>query len=183
MNLESKIKRHGYHLMSLASLGMFCVALMGLLMMALPYQDGAAPESSWWLGVSGLRWDQIIHLDGTGKALVAASCLIWTLAYLLPLFALRRLGSRLYRQEALTLPVADAFRWLAHSLLANAALLMSSGFLIGFWDGFHRSHIHHSTTLDFSGFYVWIIACLCLYSIAHLMRLAVLAADDARSIV
>ncbi len=37
-------------------------------------------------------------------------------------------------------------------------------------------------TVDTNPYY-FLLACLCLYSVAHLLRLAVRAAEDARSIV
>jgi hypothetical protein len=182
MNIENKIKRHGYHLMSLASLGMLCVGVVGLCLILMPYLPDWKPESGAWLRISGLEWDQVIRLNGTGKALVSASNFIWTLAYLLPLLALRRLGSKLYKHDALTLQVAHAFLWLAHALLSNALLLMLAGFLIAMAEEAGGVHIYRSN-FDISGGYIWLIACLCLYSVAHIMRLAAQASDDARSIV
>lgn len=182
MNIENKIKLHGHHLMSLASIGMFCVCVVGLSLMAMPYFSDSNPESGLWLRILGLDWDQVMRLNGTGKALVSASNFIWTLAYLLPLFALRSLGSNLYKHDALTLQVAHAFRWLAHSLLSNALLLMLAGFLIAMAEETGGVSIYRSN-VDISGGYIWLIACLCLYSVAHIMRLAAQAADDSRSIV
>ena len=182
MNIENKIKRHGYHLMSLASIGMFCVGVLGLCLMVMPYFQDSNPQSGLWLRISGLEWDQVARLNGTGKALVSASNFIWTLAYLLPLLALRRLGGKLYKHDALTLQVAQAFRWLAHALLSNALLLMVASFLIAMAEEAGGVSIHRYN-FDISGGYIWLIACVCLYSVAHLMRLAALAADDARSIV
>ncbi|HET7161319.1 MAG TPA: hypothetical protein VFI32_01420 [Rhodanobacteraceae bacterium] len=182
MNVENRIKRHGRRLMSLASLGIACVCLLGLCLVAMPWLHDWNPQSAVWSKISGLDWSQVVRLNGAGKVLVAVSNLFWTLAYLLPLVALRHLGNSLYRQEALTLPIATAFRWLAHSMLANIVLLMAAGFLIAMAEEAGQLRIYHST-FDVRGDYMWVIACICLYSVAHLMRLATEAADDARSIV
>ena len=45
------------------------------------------------------------------------------------------------------------------------------------------SNTPHPLGIDFGNTYLFVISCLCLYSVAHLMRLATEAADDARSIV
>lgn len=182
MSIENKIKRHGYHLMSLASLGMFCVGVLGICLIVMPYFPDSNPESGLWLRISGLDLAQVARLNGTGKALVSASNFIWTLAYLLPLLALRRLGSKLHKHDALTVQVAQAFLWLAHALLSNALLLMLGGFLIAMAEEAGGLSVYRAN-FDISGGYIWLIACLCLYSVAHIMRLAALAADDARSIV
>lgn len=184
MNLEGKIRRHGYHLMSLASLGMFCVGIIGIVMMTLPYQSGAKLESHFWQGLIALDWKQVWAGGAASKAWISLSNGVWALSYFLPLLALRRLGSKLYRDEALTAPVAKAFLWLAHALPAYAVLQALSGFLIGFLAGFNGTALYQpSLSLDFSQLYLCVIACLCLYSVAHLMRLATQAADDSRSIV
>ena len=168
--------------MSLATIGIAVVSVLGLLLIAMPWLTDWNPQSGLWQAISGLDWNEVVHLNGAGKTLVCVSNVLWTLAYLLPLIALRHLGSSLYGHEALTSPIATAFRWLAHSMLANIALLMAAGFLIAMAEEAGNLHIYHST-FDIRGDYLWIIACVCLYSVAHLMRLATEAADDARSIV
>lgn len=184
MKHEAKIRRHGYHLMSLASLGMFCIAIITLVMVSLPYQPHVKLESTTWQSLIDLDWNSVWAADAITKAWVSLSNGIWGLSYFLPLLALRQLGSKLHHHEALTLPVAKAFLWLAHALLAYAVLQTLSGFLIGFVDGFRGSALYKpSVSLDFSLTYVWLIGCLCLYSVAHLMQLAAQTADDSRSIV
>jgi hypothetical protein len=111
---------------------------------------------------------------------LSSICLM--LSYLAPLFALRMLGRSLYRNEALTLPVANAFRQLAHSLLLYALLQFTSGLLAGFIDvGSDQPGFKYR--IDFGQPYLLVVACLCLYSVAPLMKLAAQAADDSRSIV
>jgi len=181
MTPEAKIRRHGYHLMSLASLGFAGVAVFGLLLVAMPWLPDWNPQWSGW-NVAGVEWKRAVGMDEAGKLLLSLSSAMWTIAYLVPLMALRRLGHRLYSNDALSRPVADAFRWLAHSLPLHALLRVAAGLLAGIAaevDGAQEQHF----TLDFSGGYVFLIACLCLYSVAHLMRLATDAAADARSIV
>jgi hypothetical protein len=177
MTPETKIRRHGYHLMSLASLGFVGIALFGLLLVAMPW----LPDWHGW-NVAGAEWKVAVGMDEGGRMILSLSSALWTVAYLVPLMALRRLGHRLYSNEALSRPVADAFRWLAHSLPLHALLRMAAGLLAGIAAEVGGAQ-EPSFTLDFSGGYVFLIACLCLYSVAHLMRLATDAAADARSIV
>ena len=191
MNSEEKIKRHGYHLMSLALLGMICVFRVGLTLVAMPYVSDWRPQARIWARISGIEWQQAIHLDSTSKAFLSLSFVAWTLSYLLPLSALRRLGRNLYRHEALTLPVANAFRWLAHSVLIGLLLQgvpdAGAGFINGLAEGYNAAgttpirHVPHGFGVGTT--YIAIIACVCLYSVAHLMKLAAEAAEDSRSIV
>lgn len=178
---QNRIRRHGYHLMSLASLGTVAIAVLGLLASAMPWLPDWNPQWAGW-SLAGLSWQQTQAMNPQGKLLLSLSGLAWTLAYLLPLGALRRLGNRLYRHDALTRPVADAFRWLAHSLLLYALVNFGAALLAAF-----ASEVGGGDppkfTLGFSGAYLFLVACLCLYSVAHLMRLAAEAADDSRSIV
>lgn len=181
MDVSNKIRRHGYHLMSLASLGMTGVAVFGLLTMFMPWVPDWSPQWSGWRFGPGLEWKELVGMHPAGKQLLSTSAALWTAAQLIPLLALRQLGKRLYRNEALSRPVADAFRWLAHSLLLYAAfgtaarLLESLAIAVG--------QARETISIDFDRVYLFLIACLCLYSVAHLMRLATDAADDVRSIV
>ncbi|WP_024868139.1 hypothetical protein [Pseudoxanthomonas suwonensis] len=182
MRAENRIRRHGYHLMSLASVGIFCVALFGLLLMGLPWLSDWQPQASTWSRVAHVEWGLIRDMGTTGRRLLSLAFALWTLGYLLPLVALRRLGSALHRHEALSRPVARAFAWLAHSLPAYALLVLAQELLVAVAceiEGVRQIHVE----ADFGGIYLFLVACLCLYSVAHLMRLATEAADDARSIV
>ncbi len=180
---QNRIQRHGYHLMSLASLGILIMAVVGLVASAIPHLPDWSPQWSGW-NLAGLSWQQAVAMSTQGKALLSLACIAGTLANLIPLIALRLLGKRLYRHDALTRPVADAFRWLAHSLLLYALLhfvaAIVAEFAVGVGGGDAASLI-----LNFSvgGAYLFLVASLCLYSIAHIMRLATEAADDSRSIV
>ena len=180
MLAQNRIRRHGYHLMSLASLGMVALAGVGLLTSAMPWFTHWNP--TWLSGnLGGLDWEQAQAMNRQGKALLSLAGIVWTLAYLVPLVALRRLGDRLYRHEALTRPVADAFLWLAHSLPAFALLSVAATTLTVYATVAGSSKT--TFNLDFSGIYLFLVACLGLYSVAHIMRLASEAADDSRSIV
>lgn len=112
------------------------------------------------------------------------------LSYLFPLMAMQSLGRRLMREEALSLPVADAFRRIGHSTLLFALFQGIPDFINGFIDGFNDGtqgmwtmHFSPLAVGYFSDLYLPIIASLCLYSVAHLMKLAAQAADDSRSII
>lgn len=182
MKREYRIRRHGYHLMSLASMGIAGVAVFGLLLVCMPWLRDWNPQSTTWLSIARVEWTQMQEMGAEGRGLLSTAYLVWTLAVLSPLLALRHLGSTLYRQEALTRPVARAFMRLAHSLPANALLSFASGILVAIACevGGIREHRFDA---DISGGYLFLVACLCLYSFAHLMSLASEAADDARSIV
>ena len=178
---QLQLRRHGYHLMSLASIGTLSVVVMGLMTSAMPWLPDWNPQ---WLGwnLAGMDWQQTLTLNRQGKILLSLSGIVWLLAYLMPLAALRRLGDRLYRHDALSRPVADAFRWLAHSLPLYA-LLSLGALLLAAFAGEVGGGEQPKFSVSFSGIYLFLIACLCLYSVAHIMRLATEAADDARSIV
>ncbi len=181
MSIEVRIRRLGYHLMSLASVGMALVAIPGLFLTALPWMP-KPPHSQLW-SIFGITGAQASAFSADARLLLALSCLAGMLAYLLPLAALRRLGHRLYRDDALTRPVADAFGWLAHSLPLHAVCMLAAWLLAGFGSEIAGVPNDYRMSVDLGAAYIFLIGCLCLYSVAHLMRLATAAADDARSIV
>ncbi|MBO9715413.1 MAG: hypothetical protein J7507_01015 [Pseudoxanthomonas sp.] len=182
MDTRTKIRRHGYHLMSLASLGTLGVALIGLLLIGLPWLAQWIPQAGNLPGA--VESEQMQDMGTTGRWLLSLAGLLWTLALLLPLLTLRRLGAALYRHEALSRPVAGAFGWLAHSLPIYALLSFTGSVLAAIASGIDGDDAQQfKLEFGFGGGYVFLIACLCLYSVAHLMRLATEAADDARSFV
>lgn len=180
MLTQNRIRRHGYHLMSLASIGTLVVVVLGLITSAMPWLPDWNPQ---WVGweLGGLSWQQTQALNPQAKGLLSLAGAAWTVAYLMPLAALRRLGDRLYRHDALARPVADAFRWLAHSLPLYAALSLAAALLAVYASAVGDSEVKFA--IGFSDIYLFLVACLCLYSVAHIMRLATEAADDSRSIV
>lgn len=180
MRPELKIRRHGYHLMSLASLGMGMAAVLGVGASLLAWSVQASP-SLLSLELFGAPLDELAGMEREARLLLALSGLVLTAAWLVPLFALRRVGKALYRYEALSLQVASAFMLLAHSL--PAWLLLSLGHWVLASLAYSTGAGREVSFTVSSSSYLFILACLCLYSVAHVMRLAAAAADDARSIV
>ncbi len=181
MHPQLKIRRHGYHLMSLASVGTLGALLVGALLALTPWvPDWSLQALRWEIG--DMDQEVLRTLGAPGKCLASLAALVWTLAYLAPLLALRRLGHRLYRHDALSVPVANGFRWLAHSLPLHAVLKIAGTVLATIAEEVGPG-AERQFTLDVTGSYAFVVACLCLYSVAHVMRLAAATAEDARSIV
>ena len=180
MGSAEKIKRHGFLLTWIAVIGMFCIGVLGLLLVMAPYTTSPfvlITDLGW-----KFDWTAIARMDATGKGLVSSIALLWAAAWLAPMIGLHHLGGRLHRFEALSPPVADAFRNLAHSLVTSYLLQGVGGFMTGIAEvagGVQFNHPTWNVSID----YIFLVACLCLYSMAHLMKLAAEAADDARSIV
>ena len=150
----------------------------------------------WWIGTLGiaveiltLAYDDLFasgRLSQTqGHLSPALVDVFMCLSYLFPLVAMRGLGRSLMREEALSLPVAKAFRRVGHATLLYALFRGMPDFVNGFIDGFNGTTTpsFHLDVGYFSDLYLPVIACVCLYSVAHLMKLAAEAADDARGIV
>ncbi len=70
----------------------------------------------------------------------------------------------------------DALTDTQHAILALIAERIEA-------EGMPPSQAEIARAFGFSGVYLFLVATLCLYSIAHTMRLATEAADDSRSIV
>ncbi len=178
---KNQVRVHGRTLVTLGTLGITCVAAMGFMLTMMSWLPDWAPQASVWT-IAGIEWKQAVVMNTTGKWLLSTAGMLWTLAYLTPLIALRRLGRCLYANEALSRPVADAFRWLAHSVLGFA--LFNAGSIVLAAIAAEGNHVpQHDISISVAGCYLFLIACLCLYSVAHLMQLATEAADDAQSIV
>ena len=182
MNTEDRIHRHGRSLMLLASLGLAFAAGLGLLTIAMPWLPSGAPD---WLNwdIGGIELHEAMTMTPAGKAMLSLAAGLWTLAYLVPLQCLRRFGQCLYRDEALSRPVADAMLWLAHSLPICLALTFAATLLALIGAEVGTGGTRHSYRISFAQPYLLAIACLGMYSVAHIMRLAAEAADDSRSIV
>lgn len=164
MEASLKLRRHGYHLMSLASIGQFvCFALL-----------------LWNLSMR--TWDPQraaqIHDPATWRTLAVAACVIW-LAQAWTLVQLRRIGRRLHSGETVSHAMAAAWRRLGNALAVVGVLSMfplrpapaATGGLdlaLGF---------------DMGGLYFVAIACLCIFSIAHILQEAATLKDDNESIV
>ncbi|MFT4197540.1 MAG: hypothetical protein QM601_06460 [Pseudoxanthomonas sp.] len=191
MDAQNKIKRHGYHLMSLASVGMFCVGLLTWILMMVPWMPNKEHLNAVHWKLLGFDLQEFVRTGAHSQWELTLSALCVGTACFLPFRALRHLGYSLYRNEALTLPVAKAFRRLAHSILIGLLLQGLPDFCMGFVDGLAdgygtpgampTQYVPHG--FGIAAIYIAIIACLCLYSVAHLMKLAAEADADARSIV
>lgn len=182
--IQSKIKRHGRRLMDLAALGVFVAVLFGLTLSCSPWVHDWNPQSPIWKTILVIDAEQATHLSTSLRWLLCVSYMIWSLAWLWPLLALRRLGRSLYANEALTRPVATAFLAMAHSIPLNVLLRLIAGALSSLaveLGGVREQQSFFS--FDLTGLYILSIAGVCLYSVAYLMSLATEAADDSRSII
>src|SRR5690606_27957345 len=179
MNPELKIRRHGYHLMSLASIGTVTVTAVGLCFVLLVLSGSTAPFGTWVL--FDLPLEAAAGLDAGDRGLLAVAIVLSTLTYLLPLAAVRRVGKALHACVALSEPVASAFMRLAHSLPLSPRFGRGGAFVAA-WvptsDGAWQLRFTVSPSPSY-----FLLACLCIYSVAHPLRLAVQAAEDARGIV
>lgn len=179
---QHRIHGHGYHLILLSTFGLVCTGTIGLAAVCMPYLTDGLPVFHRWAVRVDFDWGFVRGMGASGKPWLSLASACWSVAYLLPLVALRHLGLALRREEALTAPVAGAFQRLAHTLPLHALFCFLAGVLTGVAAeiGGTGPHVY---SFDLGRIYLIVIAGLCLYSIAHLMRLAVGAADDARSIV
>lgn len=187
MTPQDKIKRHGRHLMNLASVAMFAVGLFTLVMMTLPWQ----PESR--LDPETLEWHYHLRavapaaLDPAIKSMITIAGAMQGLVWLLPLWMLRRLGYRLNREEALSARTASAVRHLAHALMAGLGLRFLVEMLLGFTveaaTATAMGTLEYVAPFDLGSNFTTLVAGLCLYSLSHVIRLGADAADDVRSIV
>ncbi len=177
--LENKVRIHGRTLVTLASLGAAIVVSYGLVMAACAWLPASA--ASFWHGLPGMEWTSLVAPSGAQRLQLSLAALLWTGALLAPLPALRRLGKRLQRHNLLSRPVTRAFAWLAHSLPLYAALAAISAVLRQV--AMSELASGQAITLDLTQFYLLLVTGVCLYTVAHLMRLAADVAEDARSIV
>lgn len=123
---ESKIKGHGEFLVSMAHLGLFCVAVFGIVLLASTY----IPQDA-------IGWQTWIRDEESSSANNLLSKLLYSLSFVLvvaslvmPLLALRRLGKVLGHGEVLSLAVANAFYGLARSVAKFYLLLQIAGGII-----------------------------------------------------
>lgn len=182
MRAHIKIQSHAYNLISLANLGVGAMVVMGLFHLLAPYVPDWQPQWLHW-DLFGLSPAEARALTPWGQFVLGLASLCQTAAYVVPLFALRRLGVALHRHEPLSRAVASAFRWLAHSLPFNLVLRCISLLLAFAGKELGSGGSTHQLQLHFADAYLFLVACLCLYSVAHVMQLAAQTADDARSIV
>jgi hypothetical protein len=182
MQTEENIKDHGRFLTSLANFGVLLVSVLGTGLVLAHYPEGL-PKWPILSRIWGLDLLRAAEMNMAGKVLLSLSNASLTLSLLLPLLALHNLGRTLSHSEVLSRPVAESFGKLARSLLLHYTVLqILAGMAVSFAEQVSDTSIY-APEWDFAGFYVWLIACTCLYSVAHLMKLASEAADDSRSIV
>lgn len=166
----SRLRRHAYNLMSLASLTAFAVGFGWLLIaagLAVNHANGA-PSTSTTRLLGLFHWLPSAHAD---YRVLALAWLLGCCATLAPLVALRRLGKSLWTSPALSLATAQRFRALAHALLFN---------LLGGW----ASALLAATQADpyrvGLGMGTWglLVATLLAYIVAELVREGAAAADE-----
>jgi len=179
MSPELKIRRHGYHLMTLASVGTLVVAAAGLAWVLLVLAASPAVLAAWER--FDLTPEAAARLEAGTRGLLVLAAVLSTLAYLLPLAAVRRTGKALHAHPALSAPVARAFMHLAHSLPLSALCSLAAD-LVAAWALSSPGAVQLRISFGANPYY-FLLACLCLYSVAHLLHLAVQAAEDARSII
>lgn len=182
MTPEEKIRRHGHHLMSLASMAMFGVGLYTLVMMGLasrPDPDVHLLEFHY-----GLRAEAPLVLESAVRQAIALAGGLLGLSWLLPLWMLRRLGYSLNREDAPSARTAAVLRHLAHAVLASLGIRFLAERVLDFSSAIAQpGQLEHVARLALGSYFLTLVACLCLYSLSHVIRLGAEAANDARSIV
>jgi hypothetical protein len=173
--LENKVRLHGRSLTNLANLALTIIVITGGLSIAGMWLIDIPPQSPSWQGLRFI-WQQSPAPPTNQRLALTLAELIWTSALLAPALALRVLGKNLQNHELLSRQTAKAFGGLAHAIPAYAALNASANLL--------RSYVSDGElSVDGNQLYLLLVTGICLYTVAHLMRLAATAAEDARSIV
>ena len=164
MDASARIRRHGYHLMSLASLGQF--ACFWLLVWNLtvrnwdPQLAGGLAGTEWWV-------------------YVAVAMAVW-LAQTWSLSRLRAIGKLLHAGGGVSHELARAWVRLGHSVaVAGIIMVLPLGPRLGEPSG----QLDVVLSLDAGGFYFFLIAYLCIFSVAHLVEQAAALRDENESIV
>ncbi len=164
MITQSRVRRHGYNLMSLASLGAFGCVFGWLLILASGWQKlgrhpgGTESMSEWW-AIAGL-------------ASITMVVQLWALR------RLRHIGKLLHTQPFISSEMALAWRQFAKALVVAAFAM-----LFNLETGVGNKIGHISFGLNFGGLYFMWIACLCSYSIAWLLQDAVALKEEAEGFV
>lgn len=195
MRPEQKIRRHGHHLTNLASVGMFCVFLWALWLACIPWLPEFRLETGLLERHFRLQAESPALLVPEARTLLSISGLLQGLAWLLPLWMLRRVARSLHA-DALSVSTATALRRLAHAILACSLLApMLAGILAGMASetsaaagtgpltSVSGAHPGFGILAGLPGVFMILVACICLYSLSHIIRLGAEADDDARSIV
>lgn len=143
---STSIRRHGYHLMSLASLGIVVCFFAWVLMLMATW--GVIGKET--LFASDLeRW---VLTAGASAALLAQA---WAMS------RLRAVGRVLHFHPVVSVEMALAWKRFARALVAVSLVMLVT-------PSFIDAEVKYE--VDFTELYFMLIACLCTYSIAWLLQ-------------
>jgi hypothetical protein len=109
MHISARVRRHGYHLVSLASIGMFVCLTLWIAMLAIAWQLQAGKSAGSDPGNTEFKW-------------ILAMASIALLGKLWALYRLRIIGKLLYAGDLISPAMARAWRWLGNALVAAGVL-------------------------------------------------------------
>lgn len=164
MDSSQRIRRNGYHLMSLASVGQ--LVCFGLLIWNLTWRSWNDQADAILADPAFIPW-----------AISIAAILVW-FAQFWTLRQLRRIGKLLHSGSTISSEMADTWMRLGNGLVATALLMVVP--LVPRTDG---GELDFVLRLDVASFYFIAIGTLCIYTVAHLLRQAVELRADNESIV
>lgn len=169
MTASERVRRHGYHLMSLASIGMLVCTVV-------------------WIAVLGASWTL-----QTGKPagadpgnsefwLTLALACIALLGKLWALYRLRIIGKLLHAGSFINAQMTRAWRWLGHALVVAGVLALVT--LDPNVDmNVSTGHFDVTAGIDLDQAYFIVLLCLISYSIAWILEEALALKDDNQGIV
>lgn len=169
MNTSDRVRRHGYHLMSLASIGqLVCVVIwIAILVTAWQLQTGKP---------AGIDPNYIEFW------LILALASIALLGKLWALYRLRIIGKLLYAGDLISPAMARAWRWLGHALVVAGVLG-----LVTFDPALERSAgsggYNVAVGIDPGQYYFLVLSCLISYSVAWILNESVALKVDNQGIV
>lgn len=196
-SIEPNVRQHGRHLMGVALVAIVASAAYTLWCLAMPWWQPDKLDPALLARHFDLVVSDPAAMTPAVKALLVPTFALTGLQALLPLFMLHRLGRCFSYENALDRRTAVAVRRLSHSIVASLVLLPAlAGFLFAFAQtiaastgvemGLASSSFDSPASFLASlgaGVVLPLVACICLYSLAWLIRIGADAADDARSIV
>lgn len=163
MEGTQRVRRNGYHLMSLASIGQF--ACVGMLIWNLTWRGWSDPAAP-------------IPDDPATIWMIALLAFAVWLAQFWTLIQLRRIGKLLYSGIPISHDMAAAWRRLGHGLVATALLMV---FPVPLPEA--SGQLDFALRLDIASLYFVTIGGLCIYTVAYLLHDAAQLRDDVESIV
>lgn len=184
--IKNRLQRYGYHLMSLASIAQLVVVGTWLLhLFLLAEATGALGEARaasahlpvHFFGATVTQYAPAV--DAAPFGWIALALLPSLLASWWPWLQLRRFGKALYRSAPLSAPLADSLQWLGYAFAGSAVLtiivtplaaaILAAGATI---------------SLDLSGaFFIQLVAAICAFSMALVVREAVRVGDENKTFV